>query len=301
MTTLPVSQLRVVLNVDDYPAAVRYYRDTLGLAEAAAFAGPDGAQVVILEAGRATLELANQAQSRFIATVETGGAPSTPVRLAFQVGDAVAATGTLTGAGAHLLAPPARTPWNSLNARLEGPGGVQVTVFQELGAEGAQRETQREPVPRVDSGELDTALAFLSFARHCVLKKADGLSDAQLRRVLVGSGTSILGLIQHLAEAERFWFGYHLIGVDWDADLDRGMAVPADRACAGVLRDYRAAIEDSDRAIRQVGDPDARFAIPVDGNRHTLRWVMAHMTSETARHAGHADILREQIDGTTGR
>jgi len=66
-------------------------------------------------------------------------------------------------------------------------------------------------------------------------------------------------------------------------------------------RGYRAAIEDSDRAIRAVGDPAARFVIPVDGDRHTLRWVMAHMTSETARHAGHADILREQLDGTTGR
>ena len=84
-------------------------------------------------------------------------------------------------------------------------------------------ETQREPVPRVDSGELDTALAFLSFARHCVLKKADGLSDEQLRRVLVDSGTSILGLVQHLAEAERYWFGYHLAGAAWDA----GRARPA--------------------------------------------------------------------------
>jgi Protein of unknown function (DUF664) len=79
------------------------------------------------------------------------------------------------------------------------------------------------------------------------------------------------------------------------------MAVPADRAVADVLKDYRAAIEDSDRAIRSVGDPDARMAVQVDGNWHTLRWVLAHMTSETARHAGHADILREQLDGTTGR
>jgi uncharacterized protein DUF664 len=79
------------------------------------------------------------------------------------------------------------------------------------------------------------------------------------------------------------------------------MAVPASRAAAGVLRDYQAAIQDSDRATRAVGDPGARFAVPVDGNRHTLRWVIAHMTSETARHAGHADILREQLDGTTGR
>jgi uncharacterized damage-inducible protein DinB len=160
-------------------------------------------------------------------------------------------------------------------------------------------ETQREPVPRIDTGELDTAMAFLAFARHCVLKKADGLSDGDLRRVLVDSGTSILGLVQHLAEAERYWFGHHLVGAAEDDEY--GMAVPADRAAGDVLQDYRAAIEDSDRAIRAVGDPDARFAIPVDGNRHTLRWVLAHMTSETARHAGHADILREQLDGTTGR
>ena len=169
------------------------------------------------------------------------------------------------------------------------------------GYRGGMAETQREPVPRVDSGELDTALAFLSFARHCVLKKADGLSDEQLRRVLAGSGTSVLGLVQHLAEAERYWFGYHLTGAAWDAGREYGMTVPASRAAADVLAGYRAAIEDSDRAIRAAGDPEARFAVPVDGNRHTLRWVMAHMTSETARHAGHADILREQLDGTTGR
>ncbi|HWO65544.1 MAG TPA: DinB family protein [Umezawaea sp.] len=162
-------------------------------------------------------------------------------------------------------------------------------------------ETQREPVPRVDSGEFDTEMAFLSFARHCVLKKAGGLSDAQLRRVLVDSGTSILGLVQHLAEAERYWFGHHLVGAAWAADREYGMAVPADRSAADVLRDYQAAIEDSDHAIRAVGDPDTRCAVPVEDNRHTLRWVMAHMTSETARHAGHADILREQLDGTTGR
>jgi uncharacterized damage-inducible protein DinB len=162
-------------------------------------------------------------------------------------------------------------------------------------------ETQREPVPRADSGELDTALAFLSFARHCVQKKAEGLSDDQLRRVMVASGTSILGLVQHLAEAERYWFGHHLTGAAWDPDSEHDMAIPADRAVADVLSDYRTAIEDSDRAIRAAGDPEARVAVPVDGNRHSLRWVMAHMTSETARHAGHADILREQLDGTTGR
>ncbi|HET7016735.1 MAG TPA: DinB family protein [Streptosporangiaceae bacterium] len=162
-------------------------------------------------------------------------------------------------------------------------------------------QAQREPVPRVDTGELDTALAFLSFARHCVLKKADGLPDEQLRRVLVGSGTTILGLVQHLAEAERYWFGYHLAGASYDLEADLGMSVPDGRAGSDVLADYQAAIEESDRAIRAASGPDQPIAIPVDGNHHSLRWVLAHMTSETARHAGHADILREQLDGTTGR
>jgi Protein of unknown function (DUF664) len=132
-------------------------------------------------------------------------------------------------------------------------------------------------------------------------RRPTGLSDKQLRRVLVGSGTSILGLVWHLAEAERYWFSYHLAGAAWDVGREYGMTVSANRAAVDVLRDYRAAIEDSDRAIRDVGHPEARFVVPVDGNWHTLRWVMAHMTSETARHAGHADIIREQLDGTTGR
>jgi uncharacterized damage-inducible protein DinB len=162
-------------------------------------------------------------------------------------------------------------------------------------------ETQREFVPRVDTGELDTALAFLGFARHCVLKKAGGLTDEQLRRVLVDSGTSILGLVQHLTVAERCWFGHHFAGVVEDTEFDFDMTVPADRRAEEILRDYRDAIEASDHVIRAAGDPEARFAVPVDGNHHTLRWVLAHMTSETARHAGHADIIREQLDGTTGR
>ncbi|MEQ0565542.1 DinB family protein [Amycolatopsis sp. NEAU-NG30] len=160
-------------------------------------------------------------------------------------------------------------------------------------------ETQRQPVPRNDRGELDTATAFLTFARECVLKKTEGLTEEQLRRVMVGSGTSLLGLVHHLTGAERVWFGHHLAGGPDDGDL--GMAVPADRSADDVLAGYRAAIEESDAAIRAAGDPDRRLAVPVEGTFHTLRWVLAHMTSETARHAGHADILREQIDGVTGR
>lgn len=162
-------------------------------------------------------------------------------------------------------------------------------------------ETQREPVPRVDTGELDVAHAFLRFQRHCVLKKAEGLGDDELRRPLVASGTSILGLVQHLAEAEHYWFGHHLAGAEWSEDDEFDMAVPADREVATVLADYRAAIARSDAAIEAAGDPEALMVIPVEGVRKTLRWVLAHMTTETARHAGHADILREQLDGATGR
>jgi hypothetical protein len=156
-------------------------------------------------------------------------------------------------------------------------------------------------VPRVDSGELDTALAFLNFNRESVLKKTEGLDDEQLRRVLVDTGTNLLGLVQHLTQAERNWFGYHLTGAEHVPGPGSGMRVPRDRATQEVRDDYLAAIAASDAAIRAIGDPDAHLARLVGGKRMKMRWVIAHMTSETARHAGHADILREQIDGTTGR
>lgn len=162
-------------------------------------------------------------------------------------------------------------------------------------------ESQRQPVPRNDGGELDTAMAFLDFARSCVLKKADGLSEEQLRRVLVASGTNMLGLIKHLTVAERVWFGHDLLGGEPDPDWDFGMDVPAELSAEQVLADYREAIQASNAAIRTVGDPAALMARPVDGKRLSLRWLLAHATSETARHAGHADILREQLDGVTGR
>jgi uncharacterized damage-inducible protein DinB len=161
-------------------------------------------------------------------------------------------------------------------------------------------ESQRQPVPRNDDGEADTALAFLDFARECVLKKLDGLSEEQARRVMVESGTSLLGLVQHLVDSERYWFGYHVAGRGTD-EFDFSMTVPATRSVAEVVQDYREAIADSDAIMKDVRDFDQRVAIPVDGRHHSVRWVVAHMTGEATRHAGHADILRELIDGVTGR
>jgi len=162
-------------------------------------------------------------------------------------------------------------------------------------------ESQREPVPSNDGDERDTALAFLSFARSCVLKKVDGLDEVQLRRRLVVSDTTLLGLVQHLTDAERYWFGYTLAGDLRYADVDFDMVVVQDRSADQVIAGYRTAIAESDAHIGAADGLDVRTANAVNDEPRTLRWVLAHMTSETVRHAGHADILRELIDGVTGR
>ncbi|MHA3704785.1 DinB family protein [Jatrophihabitans sp. YIM 134969] len=165
-------------------------------------------------------------------------------------------------------------------------------------------ETQRQPVPRVDTGERETALAFLRFARESVLKKLDGVDDDDLRRELVPSGTNLLGLVQHLAASEWYWFGYTFGGEDLGAPHDDryfSMTVPPEVTTGDVVRAYRSAWERSDAIVTAAADLEQRTAEPVDGRPMSLRWVLAHMTSETARHAGHADILRELIDGVTGR
>jgi hypothetical protein len=161
-------------------------------------------------------------------------------------------------------------------------------------------EAQREPVPRDDADERDTALAFLAFARHCLIKKTEGLSDEQLRRVLVGSGTNLLGLVQHVTVGERWWFQHHVAGRLLEQEWDFSMAVPADRSSDLVFSDFHEAVAASDEIIAAT-DLEAPTVLPVDGRPKSLRWVIAHKPTEITRHAGHADILRELIDGTTGR
>jgi predicted enzyme related to lactoylglutathione lyase len=141
-TNPPVLQLRVVVEAEDYDAAVAFYRDVLGLPEQAAFEGEGDARVTILEAGRATLELANPAQKRMIDEVEVGRPVSPKIRLAFEVTDADGITRSLVDAGATLIAPPTETPWRSLNSRLDAPAGVQITLFQEL--ESLEDRTTRD-------------------------------------------------------------------------------------------------------------------------------------------------------------
>ncbi len=126
-----VSQLRLVVEAHDFDAAAAFYRDALGLPVELDLAGDGGEHVLILDAGRATLELSNPPQIAMIDEVEVGRRVAPPLRVAFEVDDAQAATRTLVEAGAELVAPPTRTPWDSLNARLEGPAGLQLTIFEE--------------------------------------------------------------------------------------------------------------------------------------------------------------------------
>jgi predicted enzyme related to lactoylglutathione lyase len=128
----PVVQLRLVVEADDFDQAVSFYRDALGLPQEAAFEGSGSARVVILQAGRATLELANPAQHRMIDDVEVGSHVAPKYRVAFEVADSGRAASDLVAAGATLVAPPVETPWRSLNARLDGPAGLHITLFQEL-------------------------------------------------------------------------------------------------------------------------------------------------------------------------
>jgi catechol 2,3-dioxygenase-like lactoylglutathione lyase family enzyme len=127
-----VRELRVCVTAEDYEEALRFYRDVLGLREVAAFSGRG--RVTILEAGRATLELLEPEHAEFVDEVEVGRRVAGHVRLAFEVEDSRDAASRLADAGARVLAEPTETPWHSLNARLEGPAGLQLTLFEELGA-----------------------------------------------------------------------------------------------------------------------------------------------------------------------
>lgn len=128
----PVMQLRVIVEAEDYDDAVAFFRDALGMPEFAAFATGGDDRVAILEAGRATLEIASPAHKVAIDEVETnGGASAAKVRLAFEVADAEGTTRRLVDAGAALVSSPVLTPWRSLNSRLDAPAGQQITLFQE--------------------------------------------------------------------------------------------------------------------------------------------------------------------------
>jgi methylmalonyl-CoA/ethylmalonyl-CoA epimerase len=123
-----VTELRVALTVEDFDQALAFYRDVLGLEQVADWSSAGG-RVVVLDAGRATLELFDRAQAETVDAVEAGRRVSGPVRFALRVADSEAAAARLVAAGAERVAPPVTTPWGDRNARVRAPDGMQLTLF----------------------------------------------------------------------------------------------------------------------------------------------------------------------------
>ena len=180
-------ELRLVITVPDYEAAVHLYRDVLGLREEAAFVDDNGGRAVILHSGRATIEVGDQAHAEAIDDLEVGRRVAGPVRLAFEVADADAITPLLVGAGASLVAGPVRTPWGSLNARLVGPDGQQITVYSQ-DRYLAERPRLDRPVVLADPDPAWTAAAA-----ELVVEARRALGPVALLLEHVGS-TAVPGL-----------------------------------------------------------------------------------------------------------
>jgi catechol 2,3-dioxygenase-like lactoylglutathione lyase family enzyme len=127
---MSVRELRLVVTVADHAQALRFYRDVLGLPQVDDFSSDEG-RCILLDAGRATVEVIDERQAAYIDRVEVGQRVAGHIRVAFEVEDTAGVTAGLTECGATLLAEPVRTPWNSLNSRLTAPDGVQLTLFEE--------------------------------------------------------------------------------------------------------------------------------------------------------------------------
>ncbi|MEV7628564.1 DinB family protein [Actinoplanes sp. NPDC089786] len=155
--------------------------------------------------------------------------------------------------------------------------------------------------PAVDTGEKATLVAFLDYVREAVIAKTAGVSDEVARRPAVGSGTSLLWLLRHLARAEHRWFVWYYASSEVWRGPEADAVEDAD-TLEGLVAAYRAKTAETN-AIVEAADLDAVGSrVLEEGVRPpTMRWVLIHMIEETARHAGHADIIREQADGTVGR
>lgn len=160
----------------------------------------------------------------------------------------------------------------------------------------------RRRVPLL-GGEKESLYVSLDRQRDVVLWKLEGLDDDQLRRRMTPSGTNLLGLVKHLAAVEYGWFcetfGREVEALPFDeSDPDADLRVEPSESTEDVLAFYARARTAADRVIEELSVEDTGTAWT--GETVSMRWVLIHMIEETARHAGHMDILRELIDGATG-
>ncbi|MDP9866297.1 MULTISPECIES: DinB family protein [Streptosporangium] len=152
-------------------------------------------------------------------------------------------------------------------------------------------------------GEKQSLHISLDRHRDVVVWKLDGLDDEQLRRPMTPSGTSLLGLVKHLASVEYGWFcetfGRETEPLPFDdEDENADMRVEPHETTAGIMEFYGRARAAADRVIDGLDLDDVGTAW--SGETVSMRWVLIHMIEETTRHAGHMDILRELLDGATG-
>ncbi|MCD0483657.1 DinB family protein [Streptacidiphilus sp. ASG 303] len=160
--------------------------------------------------------------------------------------------------------------------------------------------------PPVIAGEREMLRAFLDFHRATLAMKCDGLSDEDLRRRAVPtSDLTLLGLVRHMAEVERFWFRRTAAGEDlplvWSDQGDFQVAFDVAAATGKEAFDaWQAEVAHSRRIEREAESLDVTFHQPRWGEDVSLRLVMMHLVHEYARHSGHADLLREAVDGTVG-
>jgi len=160
--------------------------------------------------------------------------------------------------------------------------------------------------PAVDVDEAPTLRQFLDYQRTVVIRKVAGLSDHDASKPMTASGLSILGVIKHLIDVERWWFGICFTGADLplassDDDPDADFRIEPGETVEQIVAAYRAEIDSANRVIAGASldqhsvRPSRRL-----GKTISMRWILVHMIEETARHAGHADLMRESLDGATG-
>jgi uncharacterized damage-inducible protein DinB len=158
--------------------------------------------------------------------------------------------------------------------------------------------------PPHSAAEFEMLTSFLDWYRVVMIRKIEGLDAEGLRRSPVSSGTSLGGLVKHLAYVERHWFGssYGGLKLDYpwtDEDPDADFRLDADDTVESLSAFYQAECKRSREIV--AANPDLDHVVPTTRDRRvSLRWILVHMIEETARHAGHADIIREMVDGAVG-
>ena len=151
--------------------------------------------------------------------------------------------------------------------------------------------------PRLAVGELDTLVALLGYQRRSLVRKVEGVTPEQAAWSPVPSGTNLLWLVTHMADAEESWMVRRFAGLATDVVEQP----PAEAPLAAAVARYRGMWETVDAPVATAPGPDVLCRGDDVQPPVSLRWVLAHLLEETARHAGHADIVRELIDGRVGR